>query len=83
MSKVRNYNRNIKPYPGCTDKVRYSDELLARAAGMFYKEEFEHSQLYLYKCKNCNGFHITKKKPSGGNEHMKKWRAVDFLENKT
>lgn len=44
---------------GCTSKVRYPDQITARAAGI-YLSEMHHHALYLYPCKYCKGWHLTR-----------------------
>jgi hypothetical protein len=44
----------------CDGKQRYSDEFAARAAGQFYRERFETKSLYIYKCPECAGYHLTR-----------------------
>jgi hypothetical protein len=44
----------------CADKNRYPDELTARAAGQYYLTHFATSKLFVYKCPECAGFHLTR-----------------------
>lgn len=48
---------------GCLSKIRYPDQMTARAAGMFYSSR-NHLNLYVYKCQYCGGWHLTKKRVS-------------------
>lgn len=46
----------------CRSKNRYPDELAARAAGMVAIQRFgEQRTLYVYKCRECRGWHLTKR----------------------
>lgn len=45
---------------GCEDKVRYTSEIEARAAGLFYHERSGHHPQWLYHCRICLGFHLTR-----------------------
>jgi hypothetical protein len=44
----------------CASKSRYPDELTARAAGQHYREHNETKPLFVYRCPNCRGYHLTK-----------------------
>jgi hypothetical protein len=46
---------------GCEGKRRYSDEFGARAAGQCLQDENQ-VKLYMYPCKLCLGWHLTKTK---------------------
>lgn len=45
---------------GCERKQRYSDEFGARAAGQVFGERSQ-IKLYVYPCKLCRGWHLTKR----------------------
>ena len=45
----------------CMEKVRYSDELGARAAASCLCDSFHCDELYVYKCPHCAGWHATSK----------------------
>lgn len=53
----------------CEGKIRYSDELAARAGGMIslekHGEENGVEKLYTYRCDACRGYHLTRKKRFG------------------
>jgi hypothetical protein len=44
----------------CIAKNRYPDELTARAAGQHYRERYASESLYVYRCPQCAGFHLTR-----------------------
>lgn len=44
---------------GCSHKKRYSDDMGARCAGMLL-EDLYGDKLYLYPCKLCRGYHLTR-----------------------
>jgi hypothetical protein len=46
----------------CFRKHRYPDELTARAAGHSYMTQYATSPLYVYKCPECAGYHVTRAK---------------------
>lgn len=50
-------------YRGCLSKIRYPDQMTARAAGMYYGPR-NNVTLYVYQCKFCGGWHLTKKRVS-------------------
>ena len=45
----------------CLGKVRYSDELGARATASVLCTSFGRDELFVYKCPHCIGWHATKK----------------------
>ena len=45
----------------CTTKNRYPDIMTAVAAGMHQHESFG-AKLYTYRCRVCDGWHLTKSK---------------------
>ena len=53
----------------CLDKTRFSDEMTARIGAQRMLTEnvitewrtYVPTELYVYKCENCKGFHISKK----------------------
>lgn len=50
----------------CRSKLRYCDDMTARAAGQLYMEHAEKAgkprrQLYVYKCPLCRGWHLSKR----------------------
>lgn len=47
-------------HSGCERKQRYSDEFGARAAGQVFSE-LHSVKLYVYPCKLCRGWHLTKR----------------------
>lgn len=61
---------------GCEDKIRYSDDYAARGAGQIYQEQYG-GKMYLYPCKICRGYHLTKT-PQKTND-----RAVTYKFKKT
>lgn len=63
-------------YASCERKQRYPDELTARAAGRMFSEK-EGYPLWLYPCRVCRGWHLTKL-PQKGRHYV--WRncAYDF-----
>ena len=48
------------PVVGCTGKRRYPDLLLAHAAAHHMSVLIGSSEVYLYLCEHCNGYHLTK-----------------------
>jgi len=44
---------------GCESKMRYCDEATARAMGRT-QTEMSGYQIYVYPCKICRGWHLTK-----------------------
>lgn len=52
-----------KSQTNCKNKVRYSDEFAARAGSMVSIELHGNvDELYVYKCRHCNGWHLTKQR---------------------
>ncbi len=49
---------------GCTGKHRYSDIIAAHAAAHHMCSLLNTSEVYLYHCDNCGGYHLTKAKVS-------------------
>ena len=50
-----------KPKVTCERKVRYPDEIVARASASLNLEKFtEIAELFVYKCEVCRGFHLTR-----------------------
>jgi ribosomal protein L44E len=53
----------------CTGKVRYADELAAIAGGLKSLEDHGAengiTKLYRYRCKECRGWHLTRKPKPG------------------
>lgn len=43
----------------CIKKLRYPNEMTARAAGMHYIDKGEAQALWWYKCPHCVGFHLS------------------------
>lgn len=43
----------------CRRKTRYADEFAARAGGI-HRMEADQAQLWIYRCKHCRGWHLTK-----------------------
>jgi hypothetical protein len=59
----------------CIKKLRYPDELTARAAGMHYIDHYEHDapkKLWWYKCPHCAGVHLT------SNDNGRKFNVAIF-----
>lgn len=61
----------LKPLPytpsekaTCDKKRRYPDEPLARAMAAMRANATEQGKLYVYRCKVCSGWHLTKR-PNG------------------
>lgn len=48
----------------CDRKRRYPDEVLARTFAAIMANSTEQGKLYVYRCKVCNGWHLTKR-PNG------------------
>lgn len=46
----------------CRNKKRYNDDLSAVAAGMYASEQNNNTDLYVYKCKECRGYHLTRRR---------------------
>ena len=44
----------------CQSKLRYPDEITARAAGLHYREHYATIALYVYRCPHCAGYHLTR-----------------------
>lgn len=57
----------------CIQKVRYQDPITARAAGQYYGDFFKR-QMYMYRCKFCGGWHLTKKRFSN------RWNMADAMD---
>lgn len=55
----------------CIRKLRYPDEMTARAAGMHYIDRGEATKLFWYPCPHCAGFHLT----SNDNGHKRNVRV--------
>lgn len=49
---------------GCTGKRRYSDLIAAHAAAHHMSILKGNSEIYLYLCDHCGGYHLTKAKVS-------------------
>ncbi len=45
---------------GCTGKRRYPDLLAAHAAGLHMSDLTNNTEVYLYLCEHCHGYHLTK-----------------------
>lgn len=61
----------LKPLPytpsekaTCEKKRRYADEPLARAFAALMASNTDQGKLYVYRCKVCSGWHLTKR-PNG------------------
>lgn len=48
----------------CERKRRYPDENLARAFAAMRARKVDEGRLYIYRCKVCSGWHLTKR-PNG------------------
>lgn len=48
----------------CLRKTRHSDEMLARlsAVHLFETKQATVDELFVYRCPNCRGWHLTKNK---------------------
>jgi len=57
---------------GCTGKRRYPDLIAAHAAAHHMCTLKGDSEVYLYLCKNCHGYHLTKAKVSPSGE-LNRW----------
>lgn len=55
----------------CEDKRRYPDEFVARASGQWSKAQSGEEKLYIYRCRLCRGWHLTK-------VHQNKTMSVDY-----
>ncbi len=56
--------RNPQAPRACDRKRRYPDEVSATASALFameVEEEDPRTTLYVYKCRECRGWHITHK----------------------
>lgn len=51
---------------GCWKKVRYTDRLAAKAAGIAMMERGR-GDLWVYPCRLCGGFHLTSLRPGRKN----------------
>lgn len=53
-----------KAVVNCLAKNRYTDDTQARAAAMASLERHDEgvSELWVYKCKECHGWHLTKQR---------------------
>lgn len=49
---------------GCEGKRRHPDEFVARAVGQILGEQNQ-VKLYMYECKLCRGWHLTRTKQRG------------------
>lgn len=57
-----------KPIATCRSKRRHPDELTARAVAMHAIEQRkEVRRLYVYHCRECNGWHLTRSYNGIGN----------------
>lgn len=45
---------------GCENKVRFPDELEAKAAGLYYMQHSGGHMQWVYPCEVCKGFHLTR-----------------------
>lgn len=69
--KTRRTEFDIRPrkrrdHPVCRPKRRYASEVEARAGAMLSIEEVgDVAQLWVYRCKHCAGFHLTKQSNPG------------------
>lgn len=45
----------------CTSKQRWSDEMAAQAGAASCVERGTADRLYVYKCPECHGYHLTKR----------------------
>lgn len=59
---------------GCISKNRYSDEFAARAMGRIMSKQ-NAVPLWVYRCKLCSGWHLTKH-PQNGAERVT--NSVDY-----
>lgn len=52
---------------GCLSKVRYPDEMVARAATARHLESGnpDRDELWVYGCEHCRGWHMTKRPQPG------------------
>jgi hypothetical protein len=57
---------------GCERKQRYSDEFGARAAGQVFGEKNQ-VRLFVYPCRLCRGWHLTKR------PQRRETQAADYL----
>jgi hypothetical protein len=57
----------------CERKLRYADEFAARAIGGYMMREDPAVTRYVYKCKWCRGWHITK-------QQQPPYYAADYFE---
>lgn len=54
---------------GCENKLRYSDEFGARAAGLLDQQKYG-EKMYLYPCDLCRGWHLTKRPQKKDRYHV-------------
>jgi hypothetical protein len=57
---------------GCESKLRFADELTARAAGQHDGEKYQ-TRMFVYQCHICRGWHLTRK------PQRKPGMAADFV----
>lgn len=52
--------RAYRTDPTCSAKNRYCEEVTARAGGTLALQEMRNrAKLWCYRCKHCNGWHLT------------------------
>jgi hypothetical protein len=59
----------------CSSKLRYPDEMTARAAGLHYigsGAQDAPKRLWWYRCKHCGGTHLT------SNDNGRKFNVANF-----
>lgn len=45
----------------CASKNRYPDEIAARASGLHHQDRNKLDGLWVYPCKHCAGWHLTRR----------------------
>ena len=63
----------------CNQKKRYSDEFVARAVGASLSVQFSTAELYMYKCSNCRGYHITRQNSYKGKRNIWIFNYTGFI----
>lgn len=64
QKKVEQPTFTLGEKAACARKRRYPDEILARAMAAVQAKWKDEGKLYIYRCKVCSGWHLTKR-PNG------------------
>jgi hypothetical protein len=62
--------RRDREIANCKKKRRHPDEVTARAAASVVCEEYNMLSVGIYKCRHCNGWHVTTK------HRARRWRVT-------